>query len=88
MADKKPELIIFGDPQRKYAAESVDRFLEFVEGKATILSNCFRGSCELDGLKKADFAVVLGADGTILSAARELSQANVPVCGLHAGKSG
>ncbi|MBW8015442.1 MAG: NAD(+)/NADH kinase [Planctomycetes bacterium] len=88
MADTKPKLIIFGDPRRKFAAESVERFVEFAEGKAQVLANCFRGSCELDVLKKADFAVVFGGDGTILSAARDLSQANVPVIGVNVGKLG
>jgi NAD+ kinase len=88
MADLKPKLIIFGDPGRRYAAESVERFVEFAEGRANILANCFRGSCELDVLKQADFAIVFGGDGTILSAARELSQANVPVIGVNVGKLG
>ena len=62
---------------RKFAAESVDKFLAFANGKADVLANCFRADCQLDILKQADFAVVFGGDGTILSAARDLSQANV-----------
>lgn len=88
MTDTKPKLIIFGDPRRKFAAEAVERFVDFASGKADILANCFRGDCQFDVLQQADFAVVFGGDGTILSAARDLSKANVPVIGVNVGKLG
>ena len=84
----KVKLIIFGDPNRKFAAEAVETFLSFAQGRAEILANCFKGSCKLDVLKQADFAVVFGGDGTILSAARDLCEADVPVIGVNVGKLG
>jgi NAD+ kinase len=39
-------------------------------------------------LKEVDFAVVFGGDGSITSAARQLSQMNVPVIGVNLGKLG
>ncbi|HIJ66889.1 MAG TPA: NAD(+)/NADH kinase [Planctomycetes bacterium] len=86
----KPKLIIFGDPKRRYAAEAVDDFVDFATDKAEIIANCFRSpdKSHPDVLKEADFAVVFGGDGTILSTARELSEADVPVIGVNVGKLG
>ena len=35
---EKPELIIFADPRRRYAAEAVESFVDFVADKANILA--------------------------------------------------
>jgi NAD+ kinase len=84
----KPKLIIFGDGRRDFVAEAIDDFTKFAAGKAQILANCFRGDCVDDVVRDADFAVVFGGDGTILSAARDLSQTSVPVIGVNVGRLG
>jgi NAD+ kinase len=39
-------------------------------------------------LKKCDFAIVFGGDGSIISTARNVSRASVPVIGVNVGKLG
>jgi NAD+ kinase len=83
-----PSLILFGDSRKGRAKEALERFLKFAEGRARILANCFESTCTLDVLRQADYAVVFGGDGTILSAARQLCQSKIPVIGVNAGKLG
>jgi NAD+ kinase len=85
---QKPKLIIFGDARRDFVAEAIDDFTKFAADRAQILANCFRGDCVDDVFKEADFAIVFGGDGTILSAARDLSEINVPVIGVNVGRLG
>jgi NAD+ kinase len=41
-----------------------------------------------DVLKKCDFAIVFGGDGSIISTARSVSRASMPVIGVNVGKLG
>lgn len=85
---KKPTLILFGDSQKAHAKEALERFAAFVEGRARIIANCLEEICTLDVLGQADYAVVFGGDGTILSAARHLCESKIPVIGVNVGKLG
>jgi len=83
-----PKLVIFGDPKKPNVGEAIEEFTDFVKGKAHIAASCGIDKCTAGILKEADFAVVFGGDGTIISAARQLSQMNVPVIGVNLGKLG
>ncbi len=84
----KPKLIIFGDPNRRHATEAMEHFVRFSKGRAKILANAFGDCCPDEVLRQADFAVVFGGDGTILSAARRLSETDIPVIGVNVGRLG
>jgi NAD+ kinase len=80
--------VIFGDRRKGSVAEAIDEFLAFINGKAEVAASCCIEECTADVLAKSDFAIVFGGDGTIISAARELSKACVPVIGVNLGKLG
>jgi NAD+ kinase len=83
-----PKLVIFGDPKKGPVAEAIEEFSAFLEGKAQIVASCYIEKCTTDVLADSDFAVVFGGDGSIISAARDLGEANVPVIGVNLGKLG
>jgi len=83
-----PKLVILGDPKKKHVAKAIEEFTNFVQGKAEILRSCRIEDCARDILDKSDFAVIFGGDGSIISAARNLSQSNTPVIGVNLGKLG
>ena len=83
-----PRLVLFGDPKKGQVAKVIDEFMDFVKDKAQVVANCDIGKCTIDVLKQVDFAVVFGGDGSIISAARHLSQSAVPVIGVNLGRLG
>jgi NAD+ kinase len=84
----KPKVILFGDPERPNAIEALEQFVGLASDKVEILSNCLETACPVDVLRRADYAVVFGGDGTILGAARQLCETEVPVIGVNVGKLG
>ena len=83
-----PRLVIFGDPKKGPVAEAIEDFSDFLKGEAQIICGCYLEKCTAEVIRESDFAVVLGGDGSIISAARALSEAKVPVIGVNFGKLG
>ena len=83
-----PRLVIFCDPKKQQVTEVIEEFTDFVKGKAEMIARCRIKDCSADILKQCDFAIVFGGDGSIISAARSLSQSGVPVIGVNLGKLG
>ena len=98
-----PKLVIFGDPSKGPVAKVIEEFTAFAKGKAEILATHhikdFRKNGDGSGesasaqveakiLKECDFAIVFGGDGSIISTARRLSKASLPVIGVNLGKLG
>ena len=85
---KLPKLVIYGDPKKGNVSQAIEEFIGFTNDKAQIIASCVIDECTVEMLKDADFAVVFGGDGTIISAARQLSECHIPVIGVNLGKLG
>ena len=94
-----PKLAIFRDLEKRGVSEAIDEFLSFAKGKAEIVASYgiedLKQTCtaalspgEDEVLKKCDFAIVFGGDGSIISTARNVSKASLPVIGVNVGKLG
>jgi len=83
-----PKLVIFGDPQKEGVHEAIEEFAGFAKDKAEIVASCNIEECRVEILTECDFAIVFGGDGSIISTARNVSKANVPVIGVNVGKLG
>ncbi|MBN2020044.1 MAG: NAD(+)/NADH kinase [Sedimentisphaerales bacterium] len=88
-AGKRPlKLAFLGDHRKEHIAEAIGSFSDFIKGKAEVVASCRTNECTQEILRGADYAVVFGGDGSIISAARQLSRAEVPVIGVNVGKLG
>jgi len=94
-----PKLVIFRDLRKQGVNEAIDEFLGFAKGKAEIvasygiedLKQTYTTALppkDANVLKKCDFAIVFGGDGSIISTARNVSKASLPVIGVNVGKLG
>ncbi|MHC4227117.1 MAG: NAD(+)/NADH kinase [Planctomycetota bacterium] len=99
-----PKLVIFGDAEKQGVSGAIDEFIGFAKDKAQILAGYSiedvknvgddrpesktARDMQADILKECDFAIVFGGDGSIISTARNISRASVPLIGVNVGKLG
>lgn len=75
------------DPEGKIVNDIIENIKSIIKNPEIIL---FYDSKKLKNCKncKIDILIVLGGDGTILSAAREVAQLNIPIFGVNIGNLG
>jgi NAD+ kinase len=80
-------ILVLGNAHRPGVKEEADRLLPFLRQHAHITGFDLHQEADL-GKLTADIALVLGGDGAILRAARQMGYHQTPVLGVNLGKLG
>jgi NAD+ kinase len=80
-------VVLLGAGERPRVREVADRICQALAGRAEIVLQDMAWHSDL-GAIQADLAVVLGGDGSILRAAKQLGENQIPVIGVNLGKLG
>ena len=84
----KKRIILIGNPEKPQSSRLGREVLGWMRLKAQIVADNIEGPLEMSNLPAADFIIVLGGDGTILSTVRALGHKQLPIIGVNIGKLG
>jgi len=86
-AGRRPRVLMLGLGERPDVKEQAARLLPEIDDHADVVLTDFDCCQNLTGVD-ADLAIVLGGDGAILRAARQMGLHQLPVLGVNMGKLG
>ncbi|WP_153556496.1 NAD(+)/NADH kinase [Roseimaritima sediminicola] len=84
---KRPEVVIMGVPGREHVRQELERLRPAIAARADIAAIDLEFAYDFTG-KDHDLVIVLGGDGSILQAARQMSENQIPVLGVNCGRLG
>ncbi len=84
---QRPEVVILGVPERKRVQEVLQKLRPAIEAHADIVAIDLEFSYDFTD-KQHDLVIVLGGDGSILQAARQMAENQTPVLGVNCGRLG
>src|SRR5947209_7717505 len=80
-------IFVLGNAHRPGVVEEADRLLPFLREHCGVVVSDLRQEVDLSSYS-ADLTLVLGGDGAILRAARQMGYRQTPVLGVNLGKLG
>ncbi|MCX5783509.1 MAG: NAD(+)/NADH kinase [Elusimicrobia bacterium] len=87
MSQKFSNAAIFYNPRKPESVLWTKKAAEILK-KENVSVSIFSHGKKRGSLKKCDFAIAIGGDGTVLGAAREIAKFNIPLLGLYCGYLG
>lgn len=86
-ANRRLRVILLGNGQRAHVPAQAARLQPVIEEHADVVLSDFTAQAELQDVA-ADVAIVLGGDGSILHAVRQMGSVQRPILGVNLGKLG
>jgi NAD+ kinase len=84
----RPRIVLLADPARPAVAAALGEVRALLNRHGSIVAELDADGAALPRNLQADLAVVLGGDGTLLSQARRLVDAGLPLVGVNFGRLG
>ncbi len=84
---KRPQVVILGVPGREQVLQELERLRPAIAARADIAAIDLKFDYDFSD-QDHDLVIVLGGDGSILQAARQMGQNQIPVLGVNCGRLG